>query len=222
METTVCPPLQPVRLLKSSIDSPGRGRSTNCSLRIFSCSFDDRVQQHLRAGWTAGHIHVDRYNVVDALHNRVVVEHSAAGRADPHSDNPFWLEPAPLSHQDTASPESCPPRSLLRRPGLRPWTSELLRHGREPLWQRGCCQQPHISSPTKPSQVRRRLRRHPDGSYGQPQGALGGRTGHRGYAEPRPSKGDEGPRLCELPEERCWSEHSCYGFYEVSWRPTTR
>ncbi len=41
---------------------------------------EDRVDQHLRPRRAAGQVHVDRHDVVDALHDRVVVEHAAARR----------------------------------------------------------------------------------------------------------------------------------------------
>src|SRR5207342_3747355 len=41
--------------------------------------------------WAAGEVHVDGYDVVDALHDRVVVEHAAAARADAHRQHPLGL-----------------------------------------------------------------------------------------------------------------------------------
>ena len=50
---------------------------------------EDRVHQHLRPRRAAGQVDVDRHDVVDALHDGVVVEHAAGGRADAHRDHPF-------------------------------------------------------------------------------------------------------------------------------------
>ena len=52
---------------------------------------EDRVHQHLRAGRAARQVHVDRHDVVDALHHRVVVEHAARRRAHAHRQHPLGL-----------------------------------------------------------------------------------------------------------------------------------
>ena len=52
---------------------------------------EDRVDQHLRARRAAGQVHVDGHDVVDALHDRVVVEHAAAAGAHAHREHPLGL-----------------------------------------------------------------------------------------------------------------------------------
>ena len=52
---------------------------------------EDRVDQHLRARRAAGEVHVDRDDVVDALDDRVVVEHPAAAGADAHREHPLGV-----------------------------------------------------------------------------------------------------------------------------------
>ncbi len=51
----------------------------------------DRMQQRLGPRRATGCIHVDRNNLVDALHDGVVVEHAAAGRAHTHRQHPLGL-----------------------------------------------------------------------------------------------------------------------------------
>jgi hypothetical protein len=53
--------------------------------------FQYRVEQHLRARRAAGQVDVHRHDVVDALHDRVIVEHAAAGGANTHRDDPFGV-----------------------------------------------------------------------------------------------------------------------------------
>ena len=52
---------------------------------------EDGVDQHLGSGRTAGEVHVDRHHVVDALDDRVVVEHAAGAGADAHREHPLGL-----------------------------------------------------------------------------------------------------------------------------------
>ena len=52
---------------------------------------EDRVDEHLRPRRAAGQVDVDRDDVVDALHDRVVVEHAAAGGADAHREHPLGV-----------------------------------------------------------------------------------------------------------------------------------
>ena len=52
---------------------------------------DDRVEQHLGPRRTAGQVDVDRDDVVDALDDRVVVEHAAGAGADAHRDDPLGV-----------------------------------------------------------------------------------------------------------------------------------
>ena len=52
----------------------------------------DPLHQCLGSWWAAGHVDVDRDDLVDALENRVVVEHPAGARAGAHRDHPFRLE----------------------------------------------------------------------------------------------------------------------------------
>src|SRR4051812_13973396 len=47
-----------------------------------------RVDEHLRTRRAAGEVHVDGYDMVDALDDRVVVEHPARGRAHAHRQHP--------------------------------------------------------------------------------------------------------------------------------------
>src|SRR3954447_13039660 len=49
---------------------------------------EDRVHQHLRARRTARQVHVHRHDVVDALDDRVVVEHAAGAGAHAHGQHP--------------------------------------------------------------------------------------------------------------------------------------
>ena len=51
----------------------------------------DGVEQRLGAGRAPGRVHVDRHDLIDALHERVVVEHAAAARAHAHADDPLGL-----------------------------------------------------------------------------------------------------------------------------------
>src|SRR5579884_4019764 len=53
---------------------------------------EDPVQERLRAGRTAGHVHVHGHDLVDALDDRIVVEHPARARADAHRDDPLRLD----------------------------------------------------------------------------------------------------------------------------------
>src|SRR5205085_5483763 len=50
---------------------------------------EDAVDQGLRPGRAAGHVHVDGDDLVHALDNGVVVEHAAAAGADTHGDDPL-------------------------------------------------------------------------------------------------------------------------------------
>ena len=52
---------------------------------------EDRVDEHLRPRRAAGEVHVDGDDVVDALDDRVVVEHAAAAGADAHRQHPLGL-----------------------------------------------------------------------------------------------------------------------------------
>ncbi len=63
------------------------------SLRVLDLvvQLEDRVDQHLRPRRAAGQVHVDRHDVVDALDDRVVVEHAAAAGADAHREHPLGL-----------------------------------------------------------------------------------------------------------------------------------
>ena len=52
---------------------------------------EDRVGEHLRPRRAAGQVHVHRDDVVDALHDGVVVEHAAGAGAHAHRDDPLRL-----------------------------------------------------------------------------------------------------------------------------------
>ncbi len=52
---------------------------------------EDRVDQHLGARRAAGEVHVDGYDVVDALDDRVVVEHAARAGAHAHREDVLGL-----------------------------------------------------------------------------------------------------------------------------------
>jgi hypothetical protein len=52
---------------------------------------EDRVHEHLGARRAAGQVDVDGHDVVDALHDRVVVEHAAGAGAHAHRDDPLRL-----------------------------------------------------------------------------------------------------------------------------------
>src|SRR4051794_21517809 len=49
---------------------------------------EDRVDEHLRPRRAPGEVHVHRDDVVDALDDRVVVEHAARTRAHAHREHP--------------------------------------------------------------------------------------------------------------------------------------
>ena len=51
----------------------------------------DRVDQGLRCRRATGRVHIDRDDLVDALDDRVVVEHPAGAGADTHRDDPLRL-----------------------------------------------------------------------------------------------------------------------------------
>ena len=53
---------------------------------------DDPLHQRLRPRRAEGDVDVDRDDPVDALEDRVVVEHPAGARADAHRDHPLRLE----------------------------------------------------------------------------------------------------------------------------------
>src|SRR3954470_24950637 len=53
---------------------------------------DDALDERFRARRAAGHVDVDRDDLVDALQDRVVVEHPARAGARPHRDHPLRLE----------------------------------------------------------------------------------------------------------------------------------
>ena len=52
---------------------------------------EDRVHEHLGTRRAAGQVHVDGHDVVDALHDRVVVEHPAGAGAHAHREHPARL-----------------------------------------------------------------------------------------------------------------------------------
>ena len=52
---------------------------------------EDRVDQHLGPRRAAREVHVDGHDVVDALDDRVVVEHAAGAGADAHREHPLGL-----------------------------------------------------------------------------------------------------------------------------------
>ena len=78
------------RACSSSVISPSRLRA-ELHVHDLVVQLEDRVQQHLRPRRAAGQVDVDRHDVVDALHDRVVVEHAAGRRADAHGDDPLGL-----------------------------------------------------------------------------------------------------------------------------------
>ncbi len=75
------------------LGGPGRGDAVDAELAVLDLvvQLDDRVEQHLGAGRTPGQVDVDRDDVVDALDDRVVVEHAARAGAHAHRDDPLGV-----------------------------------------------------------------------------------------------------------------------------------
>ena len=65
------------------------GRNAGLDLLVQA---DDALHQRLGSRRAAGHVDVDRDDLVDALEHRVVVEHPARARARAHRDHPLRLE----------------------------------------------------------------------------------------------------------------------------------
>jgi hypothetical protein len=68
----------------------------------FVLQVDDRLDQLLGPGRAAGHVHVDRDEAVDTLHDGVGVEHAPRAGAGAHRDAPLGLVhllPDPLQHR---------------------------------------------------------------------------------------------------------------------------
>ena len=80
---------------------------------------EDRVDQHLRPRRAAGQVHVDRHDVVDALHDRVVVEHAARLTRRRPSRAPTWARPSGRRSGAAPGPSSGSPgrRRSSGRPG---------------------------------------------------------------------------------------------------------
>ena len=76
------------RCSASASASIGGGRSEVADL---VAQLEHRVDQHLRPRRAAGQVHVDRHDVVDALDDRVVVEHAAGAGADAHREHPLGV-----------------------------------------------------------------------------------------------------------------------------------
>ena len=114
---------------------------------------EDRVHQHLRARRAARQVHVHRHDVVDALHDRVVVEHAAGGGADAHRQHPARLghlvvdlaqhrghlvaHPAGDDHQvglPRARPGTPPCRTGPGRSAARRWSSSRSRSRPARTW----------------------------------------------------------------------------------------
>src|SRR5438874_9041466 len=76
----------------SRISSTSRSVSAILHLRRFAgdllLQLEDAVDQRLGARRAAGHVDVYRYDLIDTLHDRVVVEHPAARGAGAHRDHP--------------------------------------------------------------------------------------------------------------------------------------
>ena len=82
------------RARSAAVSSSGDlGRAVGAELGVLDLvvQLEDRVDQHLRARRAAGEVHVDRDDVVDALDDRVVVEHAAGDGADAHREHPLGL-----------------------------------------------------------------------------------------------------------------------------------
>ena len=67
---------------------------------------EDGVQQRVRARRAAGRIDVDRDDLVDALDDRVVVEHAPRRGAHPHRDHPLRLGHLVVDLAQDAAPSS--------------------------------------------------------------------------------------------------------------------
>ena len=88
---------------------------------------EDRVHEHLRPRRAAREVHVDRHDVVDALDDRVVVEHAARGRRRHPWPGPTW---APTSgRRSDAGPAPSSGSRGRRRSSGRPGAA---RRGRPP------------------------------------------------------------------------------------------
>ena len=87
---------------------------------------DDRVEQHLGPRRAAGQVDVDRDDVVDALDDRVVVEHAAGAGAHAHRDDPLGVGHLVV---DLAHDRG----HLLRHPAGDDHQVGLARRGGEPL-----------------------------------------------------------------------------------------
>src|SRR5262245_31766624 len=57
----------------------------------FLMQLDDAVDQRFGARRAARDIHVDRHDLVDALDDRIVIEHTGARGAVAHRDHPLWI-----------------------------------------------------------------------------------------------------------------------------------
>ena len=77
----------------SQLSSPPRGARRRAGPRPdLLVEADDPLHQRLRPRRAAGHVDVDRDDPVDALEDRVVVEHAAGAGAGAHRDHPLRLE----------------------------------------------------------------------------------------------------------------------------------
>ena len=91
---------------------------------------EDRVDEHLRARRAAGEVHVDGDDVVDALDDRVVVEHAARATRRRPSRAPTWARPSGRRSGAAPGPSSGSPgrprssgRPGAARPGRPPCRS---------------------------------------------------------------------------------------------------
>src|SRR5205823_9037519 len=75
----------------SIVGSGRRARGSGARPRDFLLKLDDAVNERFRARRTPGHVHVDRNHLVDALDDRVIVEHAADRRACAHRDDPLRI-----------------------------------------------------------------------------------------------------------------------------------
>src|SRR5262245_40929205 len=80
-----------LRLERGSLPLPVLGGPVRAEVLVqdLVVQLEDCVEQHLWTGRTPGQVHVHRNDVVDTLHDRVVVEHAAAGRAYTHRQHPL-------------------------------------------------------------------------------------------------------------------------------------
>src|SRR5919107_5717561 len=82
----------PVRPLLGSLSAVALAPAHRRVARDLVLELHDPVDERLRPRGTAGHVHVNRKELVGALDDGVVVEHPGTRRARAHRDDPLRLE----------------------------------------------------------------------------------------------------------------------------------